>query len=490
MKYTSISIPILILACSLNGCSRSSDSGVVAASSKEPQGTITARESTAKRQDSYADVVSRVSPAVVTIRSERRVRAAQQYPFGGDPLFREFFGRGNPQAPEDGQSGIRRGLGSGVIVRSDGYCLTNHHVVDGAQEIRVEFGDGRILSAKLVGSDPPSDLALLKVEASDLPVLPLGNSELVRVGDIVLAVGNPLGVGQTVTMGIISAKGRTTGLSDGSFEDFLQTDAPINQGNSGGALVNTTGELIGINSQILSTSGGNIGIGFAIPSNMAKNVLDQLAATGKVRRAHLGVGIQRLTTELAAGLGLKEARGVLVNSVTAGSPAERAGIKMGDAIVAFNGTPVESGNSFRNSIAGSVVGSEVSFTVLRNGKVQKLTAKLDEFKSDQASVNSQNEAPGNGDGELGISVLPVTPEIASRLKLPAGTRGLVVGEVSPTGPAAEAGIVQGDVILELNRQPVGSAPEVKAALQREGSSALLLVSRNGRNLYLTANLHK
>src|SRR5688572_24156100 len=246
---------------------------------------------------SYADVVQRASPAVITIHSKMQARAPEQYPFMDDPMFREFFGeRGRtPQQPPR----QRRGLGSGVIVSQDGYILTNHHVVDGAEQIKINLNDNRTLDARLVGSDPPSDLALLKVEASNLPVLNLGDSDRTRIGDVVLAIGNPMGIGQTVTMGIISAKGRTTGLSTGNFEDFLQTDAPINQGNSGGALVSTNSELVGINSQILSPSGGSIGIGFAIPSNMARAITDTLVKTGKVRRGMLGITVVRLNSEPA-----------------------------------------------------------------------------------------------------------------------------------------------------------------------------------------------
>ena len=251
---------------------------------------------------------------------------------------------------------------------SDGYLLTNHHVIDGASDISVEFTDGRSLAAKLVGSDQPSDLALLKIEAANLHPLTLGDSDAVQVGDIVLAVGNPLGIGQTVTSGIVSAKGRSTGVGDGSYEDFLQTDAPINQGNSGGALVNTKGELVGINSQILSVSEGNIGIGFAIPANMARRVMDQLKTEGRVHRAQLGVSVQPVTSDLAASLSLSDTRGAIVSSVEPGSAAERAGVKRGDVIVSFNGQPVTEYNALRNRVAEAKPGASATVGIVRDGR--------------------------------------------------------------------------------------------------------------------------
>jgi len=376
-----LSVPIL--SCLLWACNRQDVRAVRLTSASDPAvnnpagtGTPASTSPSAGPAMSYADVVSKAAPAVVTIHSQMRVRQPQQYPFGNDPFFREFFGDRIPQQAPERQ---REGLGSGVIVGQDGYVLTNHHVIDGADRIKVDLNDNRTLEAKVVGSDPPSDLAVLKIEASGLPVLALGDSDRTRVGDVVLAIGNPLGVGQTVTMGIISAKGRQTGLSNGSFEDFLQTDAPINQGNSGGALVSTNNELVGINSQILSPSGGSIGLGFAIPSNMARRVMEQLINTGKVRRGQLGITVLKIPSEEASKLGVDQGPGVVVYQVQPGSAADRAGLRRGDIITALNGTAVNDQNSFRNMIAGTAPGSEVTLTVKRDGREQQVRATLDEF---------------------------------------------------------------------------------------------------------------
>jgi len=438
-------------------------------------------------QNSYADLVNKVSPAVVTIRSTERARAAQQFPFMDDPTFREFFGDRMPQQQQTPQR--VQGVGSGVIVNSQGYILTNHHVVDGALEIKVELTDQRTFTAKLVGSDAPSDLAVLKIDATNLPTLTLGDSDKVRVGDPVLAVGNPLGIGQTVTSGIVSAKGRTTGLSDGSFEDFLQTDAAINRGNSGGALVNTSGELIGINSQILSPSGGSIGIGFAIPSNMARTVMDQLLKTGKVRRGMLGVTIQSVDADLASSLNLPAARGAIVTSVTDGGPAARAGIKRGDVITAIDRQTVVDNNSLRNIVASKTPGSNVEVTAVRNGGDQKFQVALAELPDrerpeSEEETTSTNGATGNQ--KYGLSLQVLTADSAQRYGLDADDQGLLVTRVDPNGSAAEAGIRQGDVIQEVNRQAVRSVPEFSAAMQRSGARpALVLVKRRNQVTYLT-----
>ncbi|HEY6245166.1 MAG TPA: Do family serine endopeptidase [Pyrinomonadaceae bacterium] len=375
-------LSLAILCFLIASCNRQNTSTFHLASTSDP-GTGNPPNSSAPGSSaalpvaSYADVVSRVAPAVVTIHSTMRVRQPQQYPFMNDPFFQQFFGnRGMQQPPIERR---REALGSGVIVTQDGYILTNHHVIDGADQIKIDLNDNRTLDAKVIGSDAPSDLAVLKINASGLPVLALGDSDRTRIGDVVLAIGNPLGIGQTVTMGIISAKGRQTGLSNGSFEDFLQTDAPINQGNSGGALVSTNSELIGINSQILSPSGGSIGLGFAVPSNMARTVMEQLVRTGRVRRGQLGITVLKIPSEGASKLGVTQGPGVLVYQVQPGSGADRAGLRQGDVITALNGSTVSDPNSFRNLIAGTSPGTEVTLTVRRQGSETQVKATLGEF---------------------------------------------------------------------------------------------------------------
>jgi Do/DeqQ family serine protease len=330
---------------------------------------------------------------------------------------------------------------------------------------------------------------LLKIEQGGLSALALADSDKVQVGDVVLAIGNPLGIGQTVTMGIISAKSRRTGLSNGSFEDFLQTDAPINRGNSGGALVDGNGSLVGINSQILSPSGGSIGIGFAIPSNMARDVLDQLVKHGKVSRGHLGIVVQPVTEDIAVNLGLSSARGVIVSQVQNGSAAERAGMQRGDVILALNGNAVSEPNIFRNDIAGTPPGRTVTLRIWRGGNEQELRATLREFVPQERPVQTDQEDSSeskSNTGSLGLAVQPLTPALAQELRLDMRTQGLVVTEIDPSGPAADAGIQPGDVIEQVNQQPVRTVTELRDAVQRSGRAPmLLLVNHRGTTIFLT-----
>jgi Do/DeqQ family serine protease len=436
----------------------------------------------------FADVVAKVTPAVVTIRVEAKASPQlTQLPFQfpeGSP-FGELFGQrgrgGRPLPPQ-----IQRGLGSGVIVSEDGYILTNNHVIDNATKISVELSDRRIVDGKLIGADPASDLAVLRIDAKDLPVLPIGDSNVMRVGDVVLAVGNPLGVGQTVTMGIVSAKGRATGLGDGSYEDFLQTDAPINQGNSGGALVNTAGELVGINSQIVSPSGGNIGIGFAVPSNMAKNVMDQLVANGRVHRGLLGVTVQGITGDLAAGLGLGKAEGALVSGVTPGGAADKAGIRRGDVILSYQGRPVIDTNSLRNDIAATKPGTTIALEVLRDGKTSEMKATLEENAAAKDARRSAEGRDGESASRYGMTIEPITPELARELELGRDANGVVITGVDPSGAAASAGLREGDVIQQVNGRPVRTAEDVRSALNATTGDkpSVLLVGRGDNTVFV------
>jgi Do/DeqQ family serine protease len=452
--------------------------GMMAAGAAAPSGALAmAAAATLPAEGGYADVVARVTPAVVTVRSLGAVRARQPDGRPRDP-FEEFFGprRRQPEGREGG------GLGSGVVVSADGYVLTNHHVIDNARTVEVELADGRVFKARVVGSDAPSDLAVLKLEARGLATIPLGDSDQARVGDVALAIGNPMGIGQTVTMGIVSAKSRATGLGQGAYEDFIQTDAPINRGNSGGALVNTRGELIGINSQILSPSGGSIGIGFAIPSNMAKEVMAQLVSGGTVRRGMMGVTVQSISSDIAASLGLDQVRGALISAVQPDSPAERAGLRRGDAITHINGQAVSDSNAVRNQIARLRPGSSTVVTIVRGGRTEKVTVRLAELPR-SADGAAAVEPPGPERGALGLSVAPVGRQKAESLGLDGS--GVEVVDVDPEGPAAEAGIREGDVLEEVNGAGIRSAADLRAAVAKsKGRPALVLVRRGEGSLYV------
>ncbi len=440
-------------------------SSILSASPTASVATVATTVPPAVAGASFAPVVERVMPAVVTIRVQKRasmVPTDQQIP----EEFRRFFGDQLPpfQQMPRGQRvpRVQRGLGSGVIASPDGYILTNNHVVEGVDEVKVELPDSRTFTAKVIGTDPATDLAVVKIEAKNLPALVFGDSDAVKVGDVALAIGNPLNVGQTVTSGIISAKG----------------------GNSGGALVNAGGELIGINSQILSPSDGNIGLGFAIPSNMAKHVMDQLIAGGTVRRAKLGVRVQKITADLAASLGLSSSQGALISQVDAGSPAARAGIQQGDVITHYNGKAVSDNNQLRNAVASTKPGTTVPVQILRDGRAETLQATVGEL----ASAKEKSDAPSaeRGRGKYGMSVQPLTPDIAESAGVPRGTPGVIVSDVDPSGIAAESGLQEGDVIEKVNGTAVKTGEDLKSSLdRRDGKPSLLLVHRKDATIFLT-----
>ncbi len=425
---------------------------------------------------SFNPVVKQVLPAVVSITAERVERTSgRDIPFSFGP-FGDLFGNQPDQEPQERRS---QGLGSGVIVTPDGYLLTNHHVVEGARDIDIRLDDGRDLKAKVVGTDPKTDIAVLKVEAKDLPVVRLGNSEGVQVGDIVLAVGSPLGLRLKVTMGIVGATGRGN-LGIERYEDFIQTDAAINPGNSGGALINTRGELIGINTAILSRSGGNQGIGFAVPVNMVHRVMTQILEHGKVVRGYLGVGIQDMTPELAKQFGAGDARGALVRSVEPGSPADKAGLRQGDLVLAVDGHPVDDARELGLNVAAKDPGASVDLTVLRNEKKVQVPLTLGEFPDEEPVAESRDDS-GAPSALQGLSVGNLTPSIAEQLGLKPGAKGVIVSGVTSGSAADEAGLQRGDVIEEVARKPVASVAEFQAAVRQAGSGPVLLLVNRGSN---------
>src|SRR2546426_23230 len=418
-------------------------------------------------------------PAVVNISTKRNPDGAAMPDLkGGGPgdrspedFFRRFFDEA-PRRPV-------RAVGSGFILSADGYIVTNNHVVDDATAIQVKLADGRELAAKVVGRDPKTDLSLLKVEATALPVIPVGDSSALQVGEPVMAIGNPFGLEQTVTTGIVSATGRSIGA--GPYDDFIQTDASVNPGNSGGPLISARGQVIGINTAIFSQNGGSVGIGFAVPSSLAKSVITQLAEHGKVERGWLGVSIQPLTRELAQGFKRADATGALVAAVVEGSPAEKAGVKSGDVVVEFAGKKVTKSGDLPSLVAEARVGSEVPMVVVREGKEVRLTARIARLEDEKPSRVAGSE----GKGQLGLSVQPLTPPVARELGLKVN-EGVLVRDVAEGSRAGEAGIRAGDVIVEVDRQPVRTVEDLKTRVDKhaKGAPMLVRVNREGSTMYV------
>jgi len=421
----------------------------------------------------WVQLARELKPAVVNVSTKRVEEGRRRLEGSGDEQapFNQFFG--------DQPRRTVRSLGSGFIVNADGYVVTNNHVVDGATEIKVTLADGRELAAKVLGRDPKTDLALLKIDATGLPLIALGVSTQLQVGEPVMAIGNPFGLEQTVTTGIVSATGRVIG--EGPYDDFIQTDASINPGNSGGPLINSKGQAVGINTALVSQTGGSVGIGFAIPIDLAKPVLTQLAAAGRVERGYLGVAVQRVTPDLAKSFKLEGPQGALVASVAAGSPAKNAGVKRGDVIVEYDGHRIARSDALPRVVAETPVGKDVALVVVRDGKPVTLSVKVARL----AEAPERVVAESNTTAPLGLTVQTLTPALARQFGLHESA-GVLVRGVEGASPAADAGVQPGDVIAEIDRQPVKSVDDLERAIdkRRPGSSTLLLVHRNGGDFYI------
>ena len=447
----------------------------------------------------FAPVVKSVLPDVVNISTSKVVKGSNRpdiqgdFPDGMPPFFQQFFGQQfghngpqfgpNPENRSPGHHDQREdSLGSGVIVSPDGYILTNNHVIDGATDVRVTLADKRQLKATVVGSDPKTDIAVLKVEGSGFPTITVGDSSKLQVGDYALAIGDPFGVGQTVTMGIVSALNRgNLGIED--YEDFIQTDAPINPGNSGGALINDRGELVGINTAILSGgSGGNQGIGFAVPINLARSVMTQILDHGKVTRAYLGIMVQDITPGISKAMNLKDMKGVLVGDVSPEGPAKRSGVQRGDVILEVNGKPMEDSRQLRNTISMMNPDATVNLKLMRNGSASDVSVKLGELPTDKEQSKTEE---GSSDQPLdGVTVENLDAQSARELGLSASTPGVVVTDINPSSSLASAGLRRGDVIQEVNHQPVKNVSQFQEAVRKAGKNPLLLVNRKGSTLFI------
>ena len=444
-----------------------------------------------KANTSIASMIKTVAPSVVNVFSTKIARQSNELqfmPFFNDPFFRHFFGdQGGPSPQWQPQDRKQQSLGSGVIVTGDGYILTNNHVVEGADEVKISLADNKKeYRAKVIGSDPKTDIAILKVDTHDLPAITFADSDTAEVGDFVVAIGNPFGVGQTVTSGIISAVGRgNVGITD--YEDFIQTDASINPGNSGGALVDAQGRLLGVNTAILSRSGGNQGIGFAVPINLAKSVMERILKHGRVIRGFLGVMIQDITPEIAEAFNLTDTQGVLIGEVTAGSAGEEAGIEKGDVILEFNDKKVKNTRALRLMVARTAPGTEVIIKVNRNGEIIDLKAILKELPGSEIAATAGNTGDNAEGGELfsGVSVENINPHIRQQLNVPNDIKGALIRSVRADSPAFDAGLRKGDIILEINRLPIKNAEEaITIGRNTKEKTALLYIWSNGGKRYV------
>jgi len=423
---------------------------------------------------SYADVAEITMPAVVNISTDKMVENGMAgHPFMDDPMFRRFFNMPDDDTHNQ-QERLEHSLGSGIVISSDGYILTNNHVVENASKIRVTFLGDKEYEAVVIGTDPPTDVALIKIEETGLPNIQIGDSDLLRVGDQVMAIGNPFGVGQTVTMGIVSALGRNIGLMD--YSDLIQTDASINPGNSGGALVNMQGKLVGMNAAILSRSGGSQGIGFAIPTAMAMRIVDSLKESGSVQRAYLGVLPQPMDQAMADYYGMDSPRGVLVSRVNEDTPASRAGLEDGDIILSVDGKEIKNPSMLRNVISLSEVGQDVDLAIVRQGKEKNISVRLDAFPDQEVLAQGGTTDESHEDSNLsGVTVREMTPRVRAMMEgLPEDIDGLVVMEVAQTSNAARQGLAEGDIILEVDGESVTTLADFKSELGKNTGRPIFL----------------
>ncbi len=435
-------------------------------------------------RDGFASVIGPALPAVVNISSTKVVKQQQAPNLFMDPFFRQFFGNQGQSNPEEQQPQKERetSLGSGVIVNSDGYILTNNHVVAGASDVEVFTQNRRKYHAKVIGTDARTDVAVIKIDASGLSTLTFGDASKLKVGDLVFAIGDPFGIGETATMGIVSATGRALGGAIEHYEDFIQTDAAINPGNSGGALIDVRGDLIGINTAILSGGGGNEGVGFAIPINLAHDIMDQIVEHGKVVRGYLGVSIQAVDPDMAKAFGLQQGGGALVGDVTPNGPAAKAGLQRGDIVFQLNGTPVTSPDDLSLRVSEMQPGSVAHLQIYRNGKTQDVNVTLGEYPE---NGQTGHPTPGAGAALSGIQVQDLNADLRRQLGLNAGIAGVVIANVDPSSSAAVAGIQQGDVIEEVNHKPVHNVGDYHGAVAGLANQpVLLLVNRDGTTHYV------
>ena len=437
-------------------------------------------------KNGFSSVLGNALPAVVNISSTKIVKTQDNMPdIFNDPMFRQFFGNQQPPQMRGPQSQREFGLGSGVIVNPDGYILTNNHVVSGASDVEVYTQGQNKYKAKIIGTDPLTDIAVLKIQATALPTLTLADSSTLKVGDVVFAIGQPFGIGETATMGIVSATGRGLGGAIERYENFIQTDAAINPGNSGGALIDLRGNLVGINTAILSGGGGegNQGVGFAIPINMARNVMDQIVEHGKVIRGYLGVSIQGVDPDMAKAFGLPHGGGALIGDVSPDTPAAKAGLQRGDVVLDVNGHPVNGPDDLSVTVSEMAPGSVAHLKVFRDSKEMNVDVTLGEYPESASAKAEQNgTAP---EGLKGLQVQNLTADIARQLNLPTSSSGVVVTDVDPSSAAADAGLQRGDVIQEVNRKPVHNTQQYRQALASAGKqSVLLLIDRGGATHYI------